>query len=91
MKTVVLLTAALTGIASPSASSERPPPIGLLDLTALLTPAYLAQDFTVICSIDDRSFPQRTGGPRGSVHEYVQHMKAEISAARTSKAGGAGF
>lgn len=56
---------------------------GAADIRALgnvLAPAYLAMNFAVVCAKQDSSFLEATGGPRGSVLEYAEHVKDEIIA-----------
>lgn len=46
----------------------------------VLSPAYLAMNFAVVCARQDPSFLSVTGGPRGSALVYAQHIKDEIIA-----------
>ncbi|MBX9934318.1 MAG: hypothetical protein K2Y56_22845 [Methylobacterium sp.] len=46
----------------------------------ILSPAYLAMNFTVVCARQDPAFLSATGGPRGSALVYAQHIKDEVIA-----------
>ena len=47
----------------------------------ILSPAYLAMNFTVVCAQRDPAFLSATSGPRGSALVYAQHIKDEVIAA----------
>jgi hypothetical protein len=44
----------------------------------VLSPAYLAMNFAVVCAQQDRALLSDTGGPRGSALVYAQHIKDEV-------------
>ena len=59
------------------------PPALALDLHALsafVTPAYTAMNYTVVCVQEDRGFLSHTSGPRGSGIHYAEHVKNEAIA-----------
>lgn len=47
-------------------------------LSNLLSPSYVAMNFTTVCSQVDAKFLADTSGPRGTAIDYVQHMKTEV-------------
>jgi len=44
----------------------------------VLSPAYLAMDFTMVCERQDPAFISATNGPRGSALAFAQHTKSEV-------------
>src|SRR5215212_3727190 len=48
------------------------------ELVRLLSPAYLAQSVTVVCTAQDPTFAIQTGGQRGPISVYAQDIKDKI-------------
>jgi|SRR5215207_5197465 len=61
-------------IAGPSLSAN------LDELVQLLSPAYLAENVAVVCTVNDPTFAAQTRGYRGSMSVYAQNMKQEVIA-----------
>lgn len=58
-------------------------PAGARDLNALaeiVTPAYTAMNFAMVCASGDPQFLGRTRGPRGHAINYAEHVKDEVIA-----------
>lgn len=51
----------------------------LMALVDILTPAYVALTSASACAQDDRDYLARTSGIRGSVVQFVVHMKRETT------------
>src|SRR3954454_11924099 len=47
-------------------------------LTKALSPVFLAENLTAVCTAVDPSFADATSGRRGTVHVYAQHVKLEV-------------
>lgn len=54
-------------------------PKDLGELAVLLAPAFLAQQLAGLCATYDPAFIAETSGPRGSAHDFAQHVKDEIT------------
>lgn len=66
---------ALVLVAAPLAAEAK----NIELLARVLIPAYMAQNFTAVCVVDDPSFIDDTAGPRGHVYVYAKHVKDEVS------------
>lgn len=71
----LLLGAALGLLSSPVTAKAK----NLELLARVLIPAYMAQNFTAVCIVDDPSFLDDTAGPQGHVYVYAKHVKDEVS------------
>lgn len=71
----LLLGAALGLLSSPVTPEAK----NLELLARVLIPAYMAQNFTAVCIVDDPSFLEETARPQGHVYVYAKHVKDEVS------------
>jgi len=49
-------------------------------LTRMLYAAFLAEQGMAVCTARDPAFASDTSGPKGDMHTYSQHIKAEVTA-----------
>ena len=49
-------------------------------LTRMLYAAFLAEQGMTVCTARDPAFASDTSGPKGDMHTYSQHIKAEVTA-----------
>ncbi len=75
MKRCILALGIATGLITGSASAA-----GRQSLVELLTPIYVAAQFTAVCGPYDPDFFQKTRGGMGSSLVYMQHVKEEVVA-----------
>ncbi|HEY8008964.1 MAG TPA: hypothetical protein VIE66_19760 [Methylocella sp.] len=52
-------------------------------LTRMLYVAFLAEQGVALCIVADPGFAKETSGPMGSMRDYSQHIKAEVTAGLT--------
>ena len=50
----------------------------LAALAELITPAYTAMNFGVVCATRQPNFLSESSGPRGNVLSYAEHVKNEV-------------
>jgi hypothetical protein len=57
-------------------------------LTRMLYAAFLAEQGVAVCTVADPAFASATSGPMGYMRNYVQRIKAEVTAGLRKAIGG---
>jgi hypothetical protein len=73
---VILACGAGLGVAVPGLALAN----HVQQLSAVLTPVFLAENFAIVCAARDPTFLDEARGPLGPVAAYSRHMKSEVVA-----------